>query len=244
MTVSYGGEAPLSAALYAEAFGGSADEAAHDLEELRRGEAVPFSLTEGERVLSQGIGIPLWSETADGKACPLLYLYALVTEPASRGQGLLRTLLREVKEQARRSAYAALCLLPADAALAAAYERLGFTEHLPAGGGAALSEAADFSLRFRSVPAYRPCPADELRIPLGMALYRPLFSYAVASLGDRVIPCRVGKGHALLFKDDPRYALAVTQDLMPNAERVGSHEYLLAPLRSHRPAFIPEPLPR
>lgn len=241
MTFAFGKDATFSARLYAEAFGIEGMEAEADLASLFSSEgAFPFSLSEGGRVLSQGIFIPLW---ADG-AVPVGYLYALATEPASRGQGHLRTLIREAAEGARESAYAALCLLPADPGLADAYRRMGFTEKRPAGGAPAITGAGDLSLRLRGAPAFVPCEPEELRIPLGNALPRGVFSYAFASLGESVAACRIGEDYAILDRRDPRYALAVTKGLRSSVQGVGEHSYLLMPLAGPLPKEIPEPLPR
>lgn len=239
-----GQEAPLSAALYAEAFGGTVGEAEAELSALLAADAHPFSLSREGEVLSQGIGIPLW---ADG-AMPVLYLYALVTAPSARGQGLMRTLLREVAARYGKSAYTALCLLPASEQLAAAYGRMGFRERRSAGGAATLRSEDDFSLRFASLPDFEPCSFEETRVPLGMALHRELFAYATASLGERVIAARIqrpyGYEYALLFRDDPLLALAVTEGLAAGVTRQAGHDLLLHPLGRPLPTFIPEPLPR
>ncbi len=241
MTFALGENAPFSVPLYAEAFGIEETEAEADISALlSAGGAFPFSLSEGGRVLSQGISIPFW---ADG-AVPVSYLYALATDLASRGQGLLRTLIRETAERARQSAYTALCLLPADKALADAYRRMGFSEERPAGGAAILGGTADLSLRFDAPPTFVPSSADELRIPLGNALPKRLFSYAVSSLGDGVMPCRIGEEYAILLREDPRYALAVTDGLSASVRRIHGDSYLLMPLAGSLPKTIPEPLPR
>lgn len=240
MTYAHGKNAPFSVALYAEAFGCSAAEAKADIDALVSADAVPFSLSESGTVLTQGIGIPLW---ADG-VIPVYYLYALATAPAARRQGFLRTLLEEVAKRAKESAYAALCLLPANDALAAAYERMGFTEHRPAGGSATPSAPSELALRFREMPVYTICHEEELRIPLGMALSSPLFSYAVSSLGEGLLPCRIGNGFAILLRDDPHCALAVSPSLSSAVQRVGKQDFLLYPLGRPLPHTIPEPLPR
>ena len=241
MTFSIGQKAPFSVPLYAEAFGLTAAEASDDISALlSSGGALPFSLFGEGRVLSQGIAIPF---SADG-APPILYLYALATDLPSRGQGLLRTLIGELSFWARREAYAALCLLPADGGLACAYRRMGFTEEYLAGGGADLAAGDALSLCFDSPMGFVPCPPDELRIPLGAALPPQVFSYAVSSLGDTVIPCRIGEEYAILDRRDPRFALAVTGGLLASVRRRGEHRYLLMPLGGPLPSGIPEPLPR
>ena len=241
MTFALGADAPFSVPLYAEAFGIEAAEAEADISALlSTGGAHPFSLSEGGRVLSQGISIPFW---ADG-TLPVAYLYALATDPTSRGQGLLRTLIRETADSARESAYSALCLLPAAPPLAEAYRRMGFTEERPAGAAPTVGGASDLSLFFDTAPAFLPCPTDELRVPFGNALSRESFSYAVSTLGDRVMPCRIGEEHAILCREDPRYALAVTDGLRASVRRVSDHRYLLMPLGGALPSEIPEPLPR
>ena len=239
MTFASREDARFSVALYAEAFGIEKDEAEADISSLLSGTgAFPISLSENGHTVSQGIFIPMW---ADG-TLPVAYLYALATEPASRGQGYLRTLIRETAEKA--SAYAALCLLPADAALADAYRRMGFTEERPAGGAPTVGSEADLSLCFDAPPSFVPCTPEELRIPLGNALPRGVFSYALSSLGDRMVPCRIGEDHAILYKNDPRYALAVTEGLLSSVRRVRDYTYLLMPLAGSLPKAIPEPLPR
>lgn len=241
MTFAFGENAPFSLSLYAEAFGIERAEAEADLSSLlSRGGAFPFSLSEDGCAVSQGIFIPLW---ADG-IIPVAYLYALATAPASRGQGLLRTLIRETAGEARRSAYAALCLLPADEALADAYRRMGFTEERPAGGAPTIVSEADLSLCFDAPPPFVPCTPEELRIPLGNALPRGILSYALSSLGERMMPCRIGEEYAILYQNDPRYALTVTEGLLPSVRRVSDHRSLLMPLAGALPKAIPEPLPR
>ena len=241
MTFALGEDTPFSVSLYAKAFDIEPNEAEADISALlSAGGAFPFSLSEGGRVLSQGILIPFW---ADG-ALTVAYLYALATDPASRGQGLLRTIIRETADWARRSAYSALCLLPADRPLADAYRRMGFTEERPAGAAPTVEGDADLSLFFNSAPSFVPCPIDELRIPLGNALSAEVFSYAFASLGDRVLPCRIGREHAILSREDPRCAMAVTKGLFPSVRRVSDPRYLLMPLVGALPCEIPEPLPR
>lgn len=246
MSLSFlcGRSATLSPELHAEAFGGTVGEAVSDLSALLSGGAIPLTLSREGEVLSQGIGIPLWADTA----LPVLYLYALTTAPSARGQGLMRTLLREVAEPFRRSAYTALCLLPADDALAAAYRRMGFSHHRPAGGAAVLRSADDFSFCFPALPDFEPCSFEEARVPLGMTLSRELFAYTAASLGEGVTAARTrmpyGYEYALLFRDDPHYALAVTDGLSARVTRQGTHELLLTPLGTTLPGSVPEPLPR
>jgi predicted N-acetyltransferase YhbS len=241
MTYSFGEGAPFSVSLYAEAFDVPLAEAESDLAALLSMSGVfPVSLREGGRVLTQGIAIPLW---ADGTV-PVLYLYALATEPASRGQGLLRTLIREIAVRAKESSYSALCLLPADEALAAAYRRMGFTEERPAGGGPVLGRADTLSWILTAPPDFSPCPPDALRIPFGNALPREIFAYAFSSLGERVMACRIGGEYAILHKEDPRYALALTEGLRATARPCDHHRYLLMPLGGALPRSIPEPLPR
>ena len=240
MTFSIGKKAPFSALLYAEAFGLGVAEAESDLSVLFRGGALPLSLSAEGKVLSEGIGIPLW----EGGATPVLYLYALATDPPSRGQGLLRTLIRESALWAGAQGYAALCLLPADAGLSSAYRRMGFTEERPAGGAAVLAEAEDLSLFLDGTVPPIPCPPDEVYASLGSALSQSLFFYALSSLGDGVGAFRIGAEHAILFKKDPRYALAVSAGLASLAGRRAPHCYLLMPLAGPLPQAIPEPLPR
>ena len=92
-------------------------------------------------MLSQGVGIKI-----DTDRGALLYLYALTTDHAARGQGLLRTLLKEIAVMAEKRGFIGLCLLPADDALRCAYRRMGFTTECPAGGAPLITVFADLAL--------------------------------------------------------------------------------------------------
>ena len=238
MIYAFGEGARLSPSLYAVAFDETEQAAKETISSLLAAGALPFSLTDEEQVLCQGLGIPL--STAGGR---VLYLYALATAPASRGQGLLRTLLRETEARARAEGYLSLCLLPADAALADAYRRMGFSEELPAGASATPSHPGELSLRAEiSLPAAEPIPTEECRAALGDALSPELFALTLSTMPS-LAAVRIGAGVALTLRDDPRSALAVTPDLMQTYRRTSDHRLLVLPLSDRIPP-IPEPLPR
>lgn len=223
-----------SARLYAEGFSVTEEEAESDLTALLAAGAIPLTLSEGGSVLSQGLGIRI--EADEG---PLLYLYALTTDRAARGRGLLRTLLRECAAMALRRGIKALCLLPADESLRAAYRRMGFTEELPAGGAPLVADKADLSLLL-PLAAIPDNDRDALYEALGGHMTRAMFDYTLSTLSPAVIPARCAGAPALVLADDPRYALAAACP----ATRVGHHTLLAMPLAGVIPTRIPEPLPR
>ena len=238
MTYAFGADAPLSAPLYATAFGEDDSLAVSTLSELCKAGAFPFSLSEGEAILSQGIGIPLNSEGGQ-----VLYLYALATEPAARGQGLLRTLLKETAALARAKGYLALCLIPANAPLGEAYRRMGFTIEISAGASPTPLEAEGFSLFAETLPTSpEPISVEECYAALGGMLSPALFAFTLTTL-PTVEAVRIGDGVALTLRGDPRYALAVSRDLTDLYCRSADHRLLAMPLAAQVPR-ITEPLPR
>ena len=226
----------LSARLYAEGFGLSPDEATADLSALCRAGAIPLAITRGEETLSQGLGIPI--DTDRGQ---MLYLYALTTDRASRGQGLLRTLLKETADMAKDAGFTALFLLPASASLYDSYRRMGFTEELASGGAAEIASFSDLS--YRTNTKMRPiteADTDALYASLGKRISRPMFDYTLATLAPTVLPMRTEEGgYALALASDPRYVLAAS---FPTS-RIGTHTFLCAPLRGPTESLV-EPLPR
>ena len=237
MHVSFSADAPvLSARLYAEGFSLPISEAEADLDALIKGGAIPLTLSGDGRVLSQGIGIPI--DTGDGT---VLYLYALTTDRAARGQGLLRTLLRECADAARAMGFSALCLLPASDALADAYRRMGFTEVLPAGGAPHIEAAADLSLRLDTAWApITPEMRHDLYKAIGQTMPEALFDFTLSTLAPAVLPVKTDEGYALALASDPHYLLAASF----RAARVANHTLLAAPLGDRLPIGIYEPLPR
>ena len=237
MLLSFSAERPaLSARLYAEGFSLPLDEAKADLGALLRGGAIPLTLSAEGCVLSQGIGIPI--NTGNGT---VLYLYALTTDRAARGQGLLRTLLRECAGMALDGGFAALCLLPASDALADAYRRMGFTEALPAGGAPHIEAKEDLALRLNT--AARPIAPKERHDfykAIGHTMPEALFDFTLSTLAPAVLPMKTDAGYALALASDPRYALAASS----RATRVADHTLLAAPLGGRLPIGIYEPLPR
>lgn len=226
----------LSARLYAEGFSLPLTEAEGDLARLVSAGAIPLSLSDEGSVLSQGVGIPIGTDHGD-----VLYLYALTTDRAARGQGLLRTLLKESACLARARGLSALCLIPADTALADAYRRMGFTEERPAGGAPSVKAPEDLAL-WLDAPALplKNGEQDALYEALGRHMSRAMFDFTLETLFPAVIPMRTESGYALALANDPRYALAASCD----AHRHGAHSLLFAPLDTHLPNGICEPLPR
>ena len=237
MHISFAADSPtLSARLYAEGFSLPCAEAENDLDTLMRGGAIPLTLSDRGRVLSQGIGIPI--NTGDGT---MLYLYALTTDRSARGQGHLRTLLRECTKAARAMGFSALCLLPASDTLADAYRRMGFTEELPAGGAPHIEAKKDLALRL-DTPASPIAPEDRPNFckAIGHAMPEPLFDFTLSTLAPTVLPMITDEGYVLALASDPRYALAASF----RAVRVANHTLLAAPLGGRLPIGIYEPLPR
>ncbi len=225
--------------LYAEAFGTTVTEASETLSALLSAGAIPLLLFEGNSLVSQGIGIPL---TVDGGR--ILYLYALTTDAAARNRGFLRTLLKETANAFAARGYRALCLLPADTALASAYRRMGFTLSFPAGALALPAESEDFSLYTEAPPAFRPTDdLDLLHASLGQAMSLPLFALTLESLADVVYPARFGEETALISRRHPGCALAVSPGLLPLYRRRPTADLLMLPLTKDA-APPPEPLPR
>ena len=236
MIFSLGAGAPISPELYREGFFLPKEAAEQELREMLDASFLPFSLHEGGEVLSQGLGLPFTVNRTK-----LLYLYALTTRTSSRGGGLLRTLLKRVAAECAGE-YAALCLLPANEALAAAYLRMGFTHACPAGadanGGLPL-------FRFSRLPVYHEISVEELYALLPPSLPLPAFRFAVASLENRYLPARIEGGGARLLRDDPCAALAISASPREAVKtREGAPYFLLAPLGKELPPYIPEPLPR
>ncbi len=232
-------EGPLSPRLYAEGFGGSEGEAEAALSALSRAGAVPLRLSCGEAPLSQGAAIPL---SVDG--CRILYLYALSTAVAARGQGHLRTLIKETARWAAAEGVTALCLLPADEGLSAAYRRMGFTLALPAGANALSAGGEEFSL-YAEAPL-TPMPTEDrafLYSALGGAMSRAAFDFTLDTLADSCFTARWEKEAAILSRKDPRRALAVTEGLSPTYRVCPAAHLLVMPLVGNVPP-IPEPLPR
>ena len=237
MFLSFSAESQvLSARLYAEGFSLSYEEAEGDLLALRRAGALPLTLSRGGTLLSQGLGIPI-----DVEGGRMLYLYALTTDRAARGQGLLRTLLKESASLARGMGFTALCLLPATHELSDSYRRMGFTEELSAGGAPHIEAPGDLSLRL-DTPMRRvePHEQDALYRALGGHMSRALFDFTLATLAPTVLPMHTEAGYALALAKDPRYALAAA---FP-ARRAASHTLLSMPLCTRLPDGPFEPLPR
>ncbi len=234
MTFAFGANAPLSAALYAEAFAEDVASAADTLSALLLGGAYGFSLSEGGRPLSQGLGVPF---SVDGRR--FLYLYALATDKAARGQGLLRTLIKETAASAKADCDG-LVLLPATPSLSAAYQRMGFAEVYPAGAPAD-TESAPYLVLTEALDCTE-ISAEEAYPYFSSSLSQALFLYTLSSLGDDYFPARVADGCALLWRKSPRLALAVSENIP--VTQGGGNTFLYFPLKGEPPRRIPEPLPR
>ena len=238
MIFSFTDGGALSPLLYAEAFGTTREEAEDDIAALLAGGALPLTLTEGGVTLSQWIALPIFAE-----GIPLLYLYALATLPASRGQGCLRTLLEKTAKMARGEGYHALLLLPATPSLAEAYARMGFTEARPAGGAPVIEKGADLALLRAKEAPIAPMSQEEAVRAFAGGLSAPLLDYTLKTLAPAVLPYRAGDAAYLLLADAPRYALAARGgDTTRQGE--GLTPLLLRPLGGALPREIPEPLPR
>lgn len=237
MPVSFSTDpARLSAALYADGFSLSAAEAAADLTALLQAGALPLTVSLGGRVLSQGLGIGI-----DTDCGAMLYLYALTTDRTARGQGLLRTLLKESAAEAALRGFIGLCLLPADAALREAYRRMGFTLELPAGGASSIAAPCDLALCLKKEA--KPLEEEQREgfyEALGRHMTRGMLDYTLSTLAPAVIPMRAENGYALALAKNPHYALAATAPASSN----GTHTLLAMPLGERMPPSIPEPLPR
>ncbi len=228
-----------SARLYAEAFGGTEEEALSTFSALRSAGAIPLLLFLGDRLVSQGFGLPL--EVGDSR---ILYLYALATDAAARNRGYLRTLLKETESLARDRGYRALCLLPADRALAAAYGRMGFSLASPAGATALPACAEEFSFYTEAPPPW--LPTDDLAFlhaRLGRGMSQELFAYTLSSLDDIAYPARLGDEAALLSRHYPGCALALTEGALSAYRRRPTAELLMRPLSTDVTPPT-EPLPR
>lgn len=233
---AFGAGAPYSPALYAAGFGLPQEEAEDDTARLFLGGALPFSLSDGGEVLSQGLALPI---SVEGER--LLYLYALTTAEGARGQGLLRTLIEGAKASATAHAYTALFLLPASRALTAAYRRMGFERAYPAGGAPQLLSPLDFDLLLPEAPDF--CEIGREQFPTHL-VSGGLSAFCLSSLGDDALPVQIGGEYAILSRTDPRRALLLPPAWEKRAERMGDHTLLLCPLLGNPPSEIVEPLPR
>lgn len=232
--------APLSPRLYAEGFGGSEGEAEAALSALSAAGAISLRLSSEGGVLCQGAALPLFVE-----GCRILYLYALSTAVAARGQGHLRTLIRETAQWALTEGTTALCLLPADAGLAEAYRRMGFTIALPAGANALTVGSEEFSLTERAPLSLTPT-SDRTFLygALGGAMSREAFELTLDTLADACLTARWGDEAAILSRREPSRALAVTAGLAAAYRTAPAAELLAMPLGERAVPPIPEPLPR
>ena len=235
--LSFSAESPaLSARLYAEGFSLSQEDAEKDLAALLSAGAIPLTLSACGTVRSQGVGIKI-----DTDRGAMLYLYALTTDQAARGQGLLRTLLRETAALAKKQGYIGLCLLPADDALRSAYRRMGFTEERPAGGAPLITAATDLALYLdKAAEPLTETDGEALYAALGQHMTRAMLDYTLSTLAPAVLPMKAMGGYALALACAPHHALAASSP----AKRIESHTLLAMPLGNELPSSIPEPLPR
>ncbi|MBQ2718501.1 MAG: hypothetical protein IJF73_00350, partial [Clostridia bacterium] len=128
--------------------------------------------------------------------------------------------------------------------LAAAYRRMGFTLALPAGANALTPGAEVFSLLAEEPPALLPTEDRALLYSrLGGAMSRALFDLTLDTLEDTCFGAVLGEEAALLYRRDPRRALAVSRGLTPFYRVCPAAEVLVLPLGGTVP-MIPEPLPR
>ncbi len=240
----------LSVSLWREAFGGEKGQIEADLRALEVGGARGIGLlSEDGACLSQGVALRFALPDAAG-----YYLYALTTARSARGQGHMRTLLRETARRAAEEGLSFLFLLPGGEALAASYRRMGFDREYPAGASPLPLCSDDFYYRAvgklpfegKKTPSALNAKTEPPLTPeeLGSPLSPPLFAFALSTL-EKIFPVRLEKGAALLFSGDARRAMAFS----PEASGLFSREtqgipFLLQTLDGRCPAGLPEPLPR
>ncbi len=78
--------------------------------------------------LEEEIGASLCWLDCEYEGQKLAYLYAVLTHPGHRGQGLCRTLLADTHDHLKKLGYAGAMLVPADKGLRRMYEKLGYQE--------------------------------------------------------------------------------------------------------------------
>lgn len=134
---------PQLRALWSAGFGDSAQE----LDDFFR-TAAPvctiYAATEGETLAAAACVMP-HTVCCDGAEKQAAYLYAVATDPRFRKQGVCRALLGHIEKELKKKYVSCVLLVPADAALCAMYQRLGYrgaprgwqTENLPAACGQA-----------------------------------------------------------------------------------------------------------
>ncbi len=226
-------------ALWALCFEEPEEEVREAIAALAAGGATSLCLLRGDRILSQGMLLPLTLTEGRG-----LYLYALCTHPAERGQGLLRRLIEEAVAFARREGFFFLCLIPGDASLFEVYRRMGFTREIPLGASVTPRKTRDFYL-FREGPseAMTYASAEQVYPLFPPMLSPPLFRYAIATV-EAAIPLIGPRGAVLSHRGDARRAYAVSPSLSEDYRRQQGERMLLLPLSGEAPLAVPEPIPR
>lgn len=123
----------------------------------------------GGRAVSMLCALPAELVGDDGAALPCVYLYAVCTAPAARGQGHAHRLLQFALHDCAAAGYAAAALVPAEAALFRFYAGQGFR--------------TAFFCREYTVPArplalkLRPVNAEDYRALRELQLYGSFLSY-------------------------------------------------------------------
>ena len=173
------------------------------------------------------------------------YLYALCTAPAKRGRGYMRALIEAAARLRDQNGLDFLLLIPANAELAAAYERLGFTSKLP------LSADAKGEAFYRSIPIEdeeTPFDGDYERLYLlsGRHLSYATFCVAMDSVGDKTEIFYTKNGFRVRSKRDPAFCFTA-DEATTTGQKAHSGWYALAMPREGvclPTDLIADPLPR
>ena len=221
-----------------------------DLRSLEDGGATGIRLLSKDGdCLSQGIALPFILPDMRG-----YYLYALTTKKSARGQGHMRTLLRESGQKAKEQGFSFLFLLPDGDALAAFYRTAGFCRAYPAGASPCPLNAGDFYYRTTGSGSgdetSRPGIPDRMNGPapspaeFGSPLSPALFAFTLSTMAC-VRPIRTAAGAALVFAGDPRCVMAFPKSAAASyTQSPQKNPFLLQSLDGKFPARLPEPLPR
>lgn len=116
---------PRIAEIWQQGFGDSPKEIA-DFFDAFYGRIRVALWEEDNRIAGQLCLIPVSLTLQGGESLPLYYIYAVATSPESRGRGVCTRLLADTAKWLQEEKTAAF-LVPADEALAAFYERRGFS---------------------------------------------------------------------------------------------------------------------
>ena len=119
------GNIPALSRLWKQAFGDTDEEIARFFREAFP-HATGFAVYDGEALAGMCYALPQQLACGD-EVYSAAYLYAVATDAEYRGQGVCRTLLAFAEKELKKRGVQCLTLVPADEALAAMYEKLGFS---------------------------------------------------------------------------------------------------------------------